>query len=339
MRKLLLSLLLIIILNGCNLTEPAQNLPVPIPDAKLITPQQDYINETQVQINPSATRIYYIESRMGQPDLKGIAWQDIDSIERHIILPISYNRYLCSLQLSANESYLAYLNGEMDSDMYLRIFKVGINDHEVKQLTHVDSSSPYISPDGNWIAFWGDYSQNGIGNIYIMTPVGDIDGPVYQVTHDQYAVPQNPQDQPIGVEASIPLCWLSNHELVVKTIIDWLQTGPVWNIYLYDINDLSAPPRYLYTVQGNNALGYSQCISPNQGWYLFSPVTDWNYDHIHQAPIGVPNNYGTTITYGEDQDIPGGVAANGTTVVFVRQYKFGSEFLTGEYDVYLMNLD
>jgi len=194
---------------------------------------------------------------------------------------------------------------------------------------------PRISPDGYWVAYVADYGQGGIfssSNVYIVDNLGEIAGEVRQVTNFQ-----NQSYYDISVR---PVCWLSDHELVVKKkSIDY---GLRFEMLKYDINNLTAPPVLLTTTiySQYRPMGYDEVVYVPGDFYITNcGNAGFRFANMYKCPLGVAGDYGQQLTFGGNFDLPCDISPDGTKLLFIRFYRYGSNYLTGESDIYLMDLN
>jgi len=199
---------------------------------------------------------------------------------------------------------------------------------------------PRISPDGYWVAYVADYGQGGIfssSNVYVVDNLGEMAGEIRQVT--------NFVTMPHAEVTVRPVCWLSDHELVVrKKYLYSGSTGYNWqyDMLKYDINNLTAPPTLLTTTSNSQyqPMGYDEVVFLPGSFYITNcGDAGFRYANMYKCPLGVAGDYGQQLTTGGNFDLPCDISPDGTKLLFIRFYRYGSNYLTGNSDIYLMDLN
>jgi hypothetical protein len=321
-----IALLLVILgICGCEeVTSSAPQMPPAIPGTTLLTPQPDGWSELEAKMDYEYNTVYYIVGNW-------IGVQGFDSEIRSGWIGTTPGNTISQLKLYPDYLSAVYVfNGS-------RLTRAGNGDIILSNYG-VQGVYPRISPDGNWVAFIGFYGGFlTISNVYIVNNQGEIFGELHQVTFfedDSYS------------ETSVrPVCWLSDHELVVRK--KHLSSGSSdsnwqYDMLKYDINNLIAPPQVLTTSYGSEyqPMGYDEVVYVPGSFYITNcGDASFRFANLYKCPLGVAGDYGQQLTFGGNFDIPCDLSPDGTKLLFIRFYRDGSNYLTGESDIYLMDLD
>ena len=324
----------IVCLFGCN-NSPVENSPGSAENAVNLTPQCDDYSEADAQITNSGHALWYFVNN--DEAESALFEQEIGNNERvlwMIIFCPSVEDHIRSLKLSPDGTFLLAVAPNFEIFKWI-IFAPG---NPLIDMTYNPAIEPRISPDSTHIAYQTNHEGEPENNVYIMTPMGEKEGAYYRITHSELA-PQGFQYE------FLPVCWLSDSELVVRrkrNLVANDYNPKAYDMMKYDINDLSASPVLLSTVEGdvNQPMGYSELINQSEGWYIDSfGDAKIGYSNLYKCPLGVTGDYGEQLTFGGNWDIPTDLTSDGNSVIFVRRYQLGSHFLTGASDIYMMDLN
>jgi len=326
--------LLVLGICGCEeTTSSTPQMPPPIPGGTLLTAQipPEWVEKEAKFAFTDNLLFYVLENQDGS--LSCVDGQVLDSEYYWLWLGAGYDESwssLSQLKIYPDNNYAVVVW----SGHKLTRESMYSGDRVVLSAYGSQGVHPRISPDGNWVAYIADYGQGifSSSNIYIVNNLGEIAGEVRQVT--------NFVTMPHSEITVQPVCWLSNSELVVKK--KSMDNGLRFEMLKYDINNLTAPPELLTTTiySQYRPMGYDEVIYVPGNFYITNcGNAGFRYANMYKCPLGVAGDYGQQLTYGGNFDLPCDISPDGTKLLFIRFYRYGSNYLTGESDIYLMDLN